>query len=258
MNTPNTGSHSGEPSGPPETLVQAALRLAWQIKPAWRAAVLLVVILAVAAFAVWQSFPDRAKERFLGGSPAQLSPTPGDMGSSSAPTLHQSRPNLTIETASSQPKRPSTVNPSNELHPIGQARAANVLGDAWLIFRGVDLFDRFPDAQVKVIANVNDTTFTYPTLPGVEWLGVGPTMSTQQFHLPPSGPRGYRIRFEMLLRQFPEHPEIVNTLKSTETVFITSLPIARSYSLHLVDHSVRGPAIVAVVSFSVSADPNAR
>lgn len=252
-NIPNVGSHSSGPSDPPETLVQAALRLAWQLKPSRRVGLLVIVILAVTSFAVWQSFPDKAKERFLGGSP-----TLGEQNLSSTATLHQSASNLAIKPASSKPKPSSTVTSSDEPDRVVRAHAPSEIGEAWLIFRGVDLFDRFPNAQVRVIANVNDTTFTYPTLPGVEWLGIGPTMAPQQFRLPPPGPHGYRIRFEMLLRRLPEYPEDVNTLKSTETVFITSLPVERTYSLHLVDGNVRAPAIVAVVNFTVSSDPNAR
>jgi len=207
---------------PPETLAQAGLRVAWQLKPSHRLTVLLTAALVMLAYVVWQSLPEDTKKRLLGDSP--LNP------------------------------------PISARHQRSESTPVSPNTDAWLIIRGVDLFQQIPNAKVKVKAVVNGTSFTYPTLSGVEWMGVGPTMAPQQFHLPPPGPHGYAIRMEMFTRSLDDNGrETANSVifKSTETIFVTSVPIDKNYYLYAVNYHFRGPDIEAVVKFSISPDPNA-
>ena len=68
-----------------------------------------------------------------------------------------------------------------------------------LKLKGVELFPPSDSASVKVSAFVNGTKFTYPSIGGVEWLQVAPSMSGQTFRLPKT--EHYEIRFEMLKKE---------------------------------------------------------
>src|SRR5688500_16138051 len=56
---------------------------------------------------------------------------------------------------------------------------ATKLKDLWLVIDGIEFFAAKDRAQVRVVANVNGTEFTYPSKGGIEWLEVGPAMSAQ-------------------------------------------------------------------------------
>jgi hypothetical protein len=142
------------------------------------------------------------------------------------------------------------------LVPRGSSRPHSSSGtDAWLIIRGVEIFGRYPGAQVKVTAIVNDTKYLYPSVGGVEWLGVGPTMAPQQFKLPRPGPDGYEIRFEMLLRE-ADVLDRTRSFTSVKSVFVKTLPFDGDYEVHLFEEGVRGPGVEGRVRFSVTTDPN--
>ncbi|HUP62691.1 MAG TPA: hypothetical protein VNA69_19980 [Thermoanaerobaculia bacterium] len=127
--------------------------------------------------------------------------------------------------------------------------------DAWLIVKGVEMYGPYRDAQVKVTAIVNGTEYLYPSVPGVDWLAVGPTMAPQQFKLPRPGPDGYEIRFNMLLRE-SARPEAERSYTSVKSAFVRSLPFDGGYELHLVQRGVRGHGVAGKVRFSVTSNPN--
>ena len=142
------------------------------------------------------------------------------------------------------------------LVPRGSSRPQSVSGtDTWLIIKGVEIFGRYPGAQAKVTAIVNDTKYLYPSVGGVEWLGVGPTMSPQQFKLPRPGPNGYEIRFEMLLRE-ADVLDRTRSFTSVKSVYVKTLPFDGDYEVHLFEERVRGPGVEGRIRFSVTTDPN--
>jgi hypothetical protein len=77
--------------------------------------------------------------------------------------------------------------------------------------------------SVRVTAIVNEKAYTYPSLGAVDWLDVGPTMSTQSFQVP-QAPR-YDIRFEMEVKGGPRHV-------SQETIQIGAIPHTGTYRLY--------------------------
>jgi hypothetical protein len=80
-----------------------------------------------------------------------------------------------------------------------------------------------PDAaSVRVTAIVNGKAFLYPSLGGVDWLDVGPTMSSQSFQVPKAAQ--YEIRFEMEVKGGPRHV-------SQETIQVATVPFTGDYRL---------------------------
>ena len=91
---------------------------------------------------------------------------------------------------------------------------------SWLIVDGVDLYGYSRGAQIKLHIDVNGTKFVYPTLEGVEWLGVGPTMASQQFPLPRPGRDGYEIQMQMDIRS---QGGAVYDVRSVRKVFVKDI-----------------------------------
>lgn len=79
-----------------------------------------------------------------------------------------------------------------------------------------------PSSSVRITAIVNGKLFTYPSLGAVDWLDVGPTMSSQSFQVPLSDQ--YEIRFEMEVKGGSRHV-------SQETVQVTAIPYTGDYRL---------------------------
>ena len=102
------------------------------------------------------------------------------------------------------------------------------------------------NASVRVTAIVNEKTFLYPSLGAVDWLDVGPTMSSQSFPVQSAG--RYDIRFEMEVKGGPRHV-------SQETVHVAAIPHTGSYRLYPTKSDStgvsRGFAPGAAVRFSI-------
>lgn len=77
-------------------------------------------------------------------------------------------------------------------------------------------------ASVRVTAIVNGKPFTYPSLGAVDWLDVGPTMSSQSFQVPVAAQ--YEIRFEMEVKGGSRHV-------SQETLQVSAIPHTGDYRL---------------------------
>ena len=119
-------------------------------------------------------------------------------------------------------------------------------GNPHLCITGVNLFPDTPKASVRVTAIVNGTEFVYPSLEGVQWLQVGPSMSPQCFRLPDSI-NGYQMRFEMTLKD----RQVTKQMKSTEVVQADKPPLNRKYALHVVSSMTRGADVSAEVLFTL-------
>lgn len=113
---------------------------------------------------------------------------------------------------------------------------------AWLIVEGVTAFGRFNPA-VKVTADINGGTYVYPTLNGVDWLEVGPTMAPQRFRIPLNDT--YDVRFSIDTRDG-------RSLASVETQVVKgSTQGSRRYSLREVFRGQRSAPISAEVSYQI-------
>ena len=118
-----------------------------------------------------------------------------------------------------------------------------------LELKGVELFPPSDSASVKVSAYVNGTKFTYPSIGGVEWLQVAPTMSSQTFRLPKA--EQYEVRFEMLKRE--QGASETAKLLSQETVSFAVGSLDGRYSLYGFDPAsrTRSGRISAEIIYSI-------
>jgi len=124
-------------------------------------------------------------------------------------------------------------------------------GGRTLRIDGVELFPESDSAEIQISAFVNGTEFRYPSVAGVEWLKVAPSMSGQTFKLPKA--ETYELRIEMRKRQPPDSQ--LARLVSQETVTLREVPFSGTYRLHGFDpsSSTRSGQVSAEVKFSFQA-----
>lgn len=137
---------------------------------------------------------------------------------------------------------------SGGLKRIFSGSSSTTLNGYQLQIKGVELFPASDSASVKVNAFVNGTQFTYPSIGGVEWLQVAPSMAGQTFRLPNTG--HYEIRFEMLKK---EQGKIAKLL-SQETISFTKGSTEDRYGLHGFDpaSSTRSGRVSAEIIYSIN------
>jgi hypothetical protein len=140
----------------------------------------------------------------------------------------------------------------------GDAQAQPKATQAGAVLRilGVNLFPDDPNAFVRVTAFVNGTSFRYPSLAGIEWLQVGPSMSLQAFPLPKA--EKYELRFEMDLKS--QRPGATGEFVSQQTVTIAKLPTIGEYNLHRKQQQpgvgiTRSASVNAAVRYAVEPAP---
>lgn len=113
----------------------------------------------------------------------------------------------------------------------------------------VELFPPSNTAIVQVSAIVNGTEFKYPSIGGVEWLKVAPSMAGQTFRLPLTD--RYEIRFEMLKREEGASDDV--KLLSVETISFVGGTTEGRYPLHGFDPAsrTRSGEISAEIIYSI-------
>jgi len=116
----------------------------------------------------------------------------------------------------------------------------------YLMIEGASLYPANEDEQVQIYAFINGTEYRYPSVAGVEWLQVGPTMSPGIFEIPDSDI--YEVRFEGNMRRRDYGSR---HLASQQVITVTTLPYSGKYSLHQVDEGVRSAGISASLRFSL-------
>ena len=131
--------------------------------------------------------------------------------------------------------------------PQDASKAIEASGEPlWLSIDGVDLFGRMDRGKVKVTAKVNGIEYQYPSLEGVEWMEVGPTMSSQQFRIP-RAKDGYNVRFSMLVRLEGNDIKMV----SQRTEHFNTAPFKGRYRLHrLGKENTRAATVEAEIAYS--------
>jgi hypothetical protein len=133
--------------------------------------------------------------------------------------------------------------------------------DAWMVIEGMEFFAVKEGAQVRVVANVNGTEFSYPSKAGVEWLEIGPSMSAQVFRFPPT-PDRYVIRFYVDVRvpQGRGSSWINGQLRSVNENIVAvprDIPYSGRYVLHTFDpvHRARRAQAEAELKYRITFDP---
>jgi len=141
---------------------------------------------------------------------------------------------------------------------VSDARAQTNTAHTGAVLRilGVSLFPADPSAFIRVTAFVNGTPFRYPSVAGVEWLQVGPSMSPQGFPLPKA--EKYELRFEMDIKS--QHSGSTRELVSQQVITIAKLPTAGEYNLHRKQQQpgvgvTRSASVNAAVRYAVEPAP---
>jgi len=158
--------------------------------------------------------------------------------------------------------RPATTASPSADQPPPTKPPISKQNELWMVTDGLEFFAANEGAQVRVVANVNGTEFTYPSKAGVEWLEVGPSMSPQVFHLPPAADR-YIVRFDATVRvpgRAQGKPWITGQLKSVNEHVVnvsTDIPFSGRYVLHTFDpvHRARSASAEAQLLYRITADP---
>ena len=132
-----------------------------------------------------------------------------------------------------------------------QAQDKPQAGGTVLRMLGVVLFPSNPDVAVQVTAYVNGTPFRYPSLAGVEWLKVGPSMSSQTFQLPKSDK--YEVRFEMVMKG--SSSATTGHFVSQQVVTVTKLPHGAEYNVYRKEGVTRSASVEAAVRFTLEPSP---
>jgi hypothetical protein len=125
---------------------------------------------------------------------------------------------------------------------------SNGQGRVFLKIQRVRLFPPDANAEIQVFAFVNGTQYRYPSVAGIEWLKVGPSMSPGSFEIPSSNT--YEVRFEAAVRDLP--PE---RLVSQEILEISHLPYSKEYALYKTMMTTRDASVSAIVQFSIENSP---
>lgn len=157
---------------------------------------------------------------------------------------------LAPRTDASAQSKPSPTSAPPQTPPVSQV---------FLRIGQVKLFPHDPDAEIKVLAIVNDTVYEHPSVGAVKWMKVGPDMSPKNIELPRS--QTYNIRFEMQIKdgvnltsQTNKHLYAEKFLRagSQRVDNIDKLPFSEDYKLYDIKENTRSAAVRAVVSYSIS------
>ena len=135
--------------------------------------------------------------------------------------------------------------------PIADATAqpAAPSGTFVLNVHGVRVFPPSDQDEIQCLIVVNGIQYRYPSIAGVDWLGVSSTMSGQTFVLPKA--ERYEIRFEVLKRTQSNRKQ-TRRLVSQETLTLGK-PSSGDYRVHGFDPSsgTRSGTVEAEVAWSL-------
>jgi hypothetical protein len=141
-------------------------------------------------------------------------------------------------------------------HPAREADKQKTLSGVWLKIKNVETFSsEWSDAGVRVTADVNGNSFVYPSIGGVQWVMMGPDMAAGLYKLPDS--EIFPINFSMMAKHQGKDDTMKFVSQKSVVVQKSDLPFSQTYPLfQLGSELMRGGAIKAQVSFSISGDPS--
>jgi hypothetical protein len=164
---------------------------------------------------------------------------------------------LVVSKPSSQTDANNDGNTNSSSNTLGQGAEGQRI---WLIIEGVDLYGG-GKGRVKVTANVNGTKFVYPTLEGIEWIEVGPSMASQKFLLPVA--EQYEISFSMKVQQGHQikvlEDDPIKDLVSVDTVNVSrdkAKSFKSQYNVYPIEGMIRGSNVMASIRFKLSQNAN--
>jgi len=145
---------------------------------------------------------------------------------------------LAPRTATTQPGKPAAP----AVDPVKKDQ------QVFVRIKPIKLFPERPNAEVQLSIFVNGTEYRHPSVGGVEWMKVGPSMSEKIIEVPTSS--RYDIRFEMRLRDGPTL-KTQQQLAAQQVTPVKALPYSEEYRLYQVENKSRAASVSAVVSYEV-------
>lgn len=144
---------------------------------------------------------------------------------------------------------PRTGTPQSAKPTATTAEPAKKDQQVFVRIKPIKLFPERPNAEVQLSVFVNGTEYRHPSVGGVEWMKVGPSMSEKIIEVPTAS--RYDVRFEMRLREG-------STLKNQQHMAqqitpIKTLPYSEEYRLYPVENKSRAANVSAVVAYEVYA-----
>ena|SRR5258708_6448450 len=140
---------------------------------------------------------------------------------------------------------------------VGRGLPTAAVGEnVWLSINGVELFDHSWDrAGVRVTADINGNTFTYPSVGEANWLVPTPAMTPALFKVPPSNV--FQITFSMVGKHQDQDDETKFNSQRTTVVRKDQLPRSGTYEVHQLDRNgFRSGQVAAQISFAISNQSN--
>jgi hypothetical protein len=130
--------------------------------------------------------------------------------------------------------------------PLALSRAEQRV---YLKIKAIRLYPNNPEAQVQLSIFVNETEYIHPSVAGVKWMKVGPSMSEKIVELPKA--ERYNIRFELRIRNGSTLRQQIQA--SQQVTPVKTLPYAEEYTLYPVSSGIRAAAVSAVIPYEVYA-----
>jgi hypothetical protein len=122
-------------------------------------------------------------------------------------------------------------------------------GQVFMRIKRITLYPDDPDARVSLSAYVNGTEYIHPSVAGVKWMKVGPSMSEKIIELPKA--ERYDVRF-MLRVESGDTLTPLSMIHVSQTVTpIKQPPFSEDYRLYIVKDNVREASVGAIVSYGV-------
>lgn len=127
----------------------------------------------------------------------------------------------------------------------------------YLKIEEVKLYPQDENVDIQVYAIVNSTRYKHPSVAGVEWMKVGPSMSHKIIELPKS--EQYEIRFELKYKsgESDSAGETKNLstaekdMMSQMIIQVVEYPFSETYNLYKVDDNTRASSISASIDYSL-------
>jgi|GEM_PF-3767888 len=138
--------------------------------------------------------------------------------------------------------------------PLGPTKGDSI----FMKIKAIQLFPTDPEAEVRVTAYVNGTEFVHPSVGGVQWMRVGPSMSEKIIPLPKAD--RYEISFEMTFRSEKKLSGGTKSLqvrsgfqkaKSQMVTPVSTLPFSEDYRLYLVNDGSRAASVKAIIPYEI-------
>jgi hypothetical protein len=116
----------------------------------------------------------------------------------------------------------------------------------------IKLFPEDPEAEVQLSVFVNGTEYRHPSVAGVEWMKIGPSMNDKIIEVPRDD--WYQVRFEMRMRDgdvYETSTPVIRTSQQVTPVMKKELPYKEEYRLYPVQDSTRSATVAALVTYEI-------